>query len=96
MSITTTKWTINPETKMRTMVSKELSFEKFSSFNDMYFVVGRTNTGARYYSETVDSYNKAYDIFKQYKDMIAYFGGGEVQIFCIHEDGYDVVEFSRI
>lgn len=94
MTVTVAKWTTNPKTQKKTMTSKE---QPVSTLSDgLYFVVGRTNTGARYYSETVNSYADVHRIFNQYKDMIGYFGGGEIQIFYVHDKDYDVIESSRI
>lgn len=96
MSITFTERVVELDTQTQTKRIKPTSLKTATFFDGIFFVVGRTHTGGRFYSETVNSYNEVYHIFKLYKDMIAYFGGGEVQIFCIHDDGYDVVEFSKI
>lgn len=96
MSITFTERVIEFDTQTQIQKVKPTQLKAAVFFDDLFFVVGRTNKGGRFYSETVDSYERAYNIFKSYKDMVAYFGGGEVQIFYVYDDGYDVIEFSKV
>lgn len=64
--------------------------------DNLIFVVGRANNGWRYYSDSINSINNAYHIFKECLDVIEYFGGGEAEIFIIDENGYDIIYSKKI
>ena len=65
-------------------------------FDGMFFAVGRATCGGRFYSETVNDYESAIKLFKKYIGTIEYFGGGEVELFCINDDGYDIIIKTKI
>lgn len=46
-----------------------------------YYIIGRTNTGSRHYSETLTLGN-ALDLFPKYCGVVDYFGGGTVELFA--------------
>lgn len=66
------------------------------SFDGMFFVVARTFTGARFYSDIIKSLATSYEIFKDYCGVVFYFGGGEVELFAIIDDGYDLIRRENI
>ena len=61
-----------------------------------FFAVGRTNLGARFYSETVDELNIAKLLFEDYIDLVNYFGGGDVELYCITEDSYTILYKTEV
>ena len=65
-------------------------------FDEMYFVVGRTNTGGRFYSDSTNEFETAAKTFIDYQDMIGYFGGGTVEFFAVSDKGYDIIAHVTI
>lgn len=55
-----------------------------------YFIVGRTLSGARFYSEDIE-WEDTVDTFKDYKGMVNYFGGGVVELYEYTIDEYELV-----
>ena len=64
--------------------------------DETYFVVGRTNLGARFYSETTYSYDIAEILFKDYCGVVKYFGGGEVELFYTNSISYNIIKKQTI
>ena len=67
-----------------------------SEENSYYFVAAHTINGARFYSEPFDYTLDAAKSFITYKDVVAYFGGGTVELFRIDPDDFDVIAVSRV
>lgn len=63
---------------------------------NMFFVIGRATCGGRFYSETTENYREAYQLFSSYKSVVEYFGGGEVELVAVSENGYDIVDICKI
>lgn len=75
----------------------DLVFEtKSDKFTPYYFIAAHTVRGSRFYSETFKSSLDALEVYPQYVDMIQYFGGGQVELFRITEDDYDVISISYV
>lgn len=55
-----------------------------------YFVIGRTLKGGRHISPTVN-WKTAIEIYKDYIDIVEYFGGGTVTLYELNIDDYEVV-----
>lgn len=83
------KYTPNTQSSLEKKIDDSVNY--MTTFGEMFFVVGRTNTGGRYYSETVDNWDLANKFYREYCDIVSYFGGGTVELYCITEDGYDIV-----
>ena len=66
------------------------------TFLGRFFVVGRTNTGGRYYSETVKDYDYAYHLYCLYSDLVDYFGGGIVELYCMTPNGCNRLIYKNI
>lgn len=66
-----------------------------TTFDGMFFVVGRTNCGGRHYSKSINNYNIAIKMYNDYCDMVSYFGGGTVELYSITEDGCDIL-FQKV
>lgn len=96
MSITFTEKITNPENQTEKVKNQSTSLKTAVIFDGIFFVVGRSNTGARYYSDTVKDWDTANKIFSGYCDVISYFGGGNVDLFCLHDNGYDIVYSKNI
>lgn len=85
--------------RLQTKVIKKipsLQPEVAESYLGVYFVGGCTNTGARYYSENTTNFDYAIELFSLYKDIVEYFGGGIVQLYCITPNGCDVIKISKV
>lgn len=67
------------------------TFENQVIFEEIFFIGARSNRGGRHYSETINNLEDAVKIFKEYIDLIFYFGGGEVTLYVITNDGYEVI-----
>lgn len=91
-----TERTMNPETQEQVVKIKHTTLKTAIFFEGTFFVVGRSNTGARYYSDTIKEWDAANKIFADYCDVISYFGGGNVELFCMNGDGYDIVYSKNI
>ncbi len=67
-----------------------------SKENSYYFVAAHTINGARFYSEPFDHALDATKSFITYEDVVAYFGGGTIELFRIDPDDFDVIAISRV
>lgn len=94
--ITITKKQFKPKTQVQSIKVKINNSYTEQSYIGTFFAVARTITGARYYSETYKDYNFVYNIFLLYKDMVKYFGGGNIELYCITPNGYDILESIHI
>ena len=63
---------------------------------NMFFVIGRATCGGRFYSETTENYKESYQLFSSYKNVVEYFGGGEVELVAVSEDGYDIIDICKV
>ena len=89
---TFTKRTVNPETSTKLTPSFFACVSVETKLDETFFVVGRAITGARFYSETVKTFEDAIFLFEGYCDIVSYFGGGEVELFTLTNDEYDIVK----
>lgn len=55
-----------------------------------YFVIGRTNTGARFESEYID-WEDVNHYLTSYCSMVSYFGGGHVTVYEEILGGYEII-----
>ena len=97
MSITFIKHIYKPKTNSCVISQKvESTSSTETKVYGLFSVIGRATCGGRFYSESFDDYKKAYQLFSLYKDVVKYFGGGEVELICVSKEGYDIVDISRI
>lgn len=97
MSITIFKKKHEIETKEAVFIpNKDFFPPTETKLYNYFFVIGRVNDGARFYSDSIIDYDYAFNIFKLYKDMVFYFGGGEVELIACNKDGYDIIETIHI
>ena len=62
-----------------------------------YFVAAHTVNGGRFYSETFQASIDAMPIYQDYADIIVkYFGGGQVEMFRIDENDFDIISMTQI
>lgn len=69
---------------------------KEPQFVPYYFIAAHTIHGGRFYSEVFKNSLEALEIYPQYADMVQYFGGGQVELFRITENDYDVIAISYV
>lgn len=96
MTITFFEIKHTPRTQNKTAKTIPNSNHTKTTFTGTFFVVGRTNTGGRYYSKTLNDWNIATKIYKDYCDIVSYFGGGTVELYSISKDGYDIISSDII
>lgn len=96
MSITFIKHQCNIKTNNQVLLEKNNNIITQTKLYNMFFVIGRTFCGGRFYSETTENYEQAYQLFSSYKDIIKYFGGGEVELVCVSKEGYDIIDICKI
>lgn len=86
------EYIVEPKTQTKQNIQKNKPYISIQqSLDGMFFVVARTFTGARFYGDTVKSLEAGYKIFKDYCSVVLYFGGGEVELFAVVNDGYDLI-----
>ena len=59
-------------------------------FKRDYFIVAHTVNGARFYSENID-WEDTTEMFRKYKSLTSYFGGGNVQLYERVFDDYKII-----
>ena len=64
--------------------------------NGFYFVAAHTDSGTRFYSDPIATFEKAQAIYNSYIDVLVYFKGGNVQLYQIKEDDFDVIAYTKI
>lgn len=57
----------------------------FPTIEDDYYVIGYTIDGAKFISEKC-GWSKACELFKEYKRMVGYFGGGITALYVRSDD----------
>ena len=70
--------------------------ENTMNVNGFYFVAAHTDSGTRFYSDPIATFDKAEQIYNQYIDVINYFNGGNIQLYKINDDDFEVISYSRI
>lgn len=55
-----------------------------------YFIEAKTISGGRFFSERLDWEDTA-EMFRKYKDVVGYFGGGVVELYEVSYDDCEVV-----
>ena len=97
MKVSFTERIIESEVQIQPTLQKNKPFVSVQqSFDGMFFVVARTFTGARFYSDVIKSLAASYEVFKDYCGVASYFGGGEVELFAIVDDGYDLIRRENV
>lgn len=70
--------------------------ENTMNVNGFYFVVAHTDSGTRFYSDPVATFDKAEQVYNQYIDVINYFNGGNIQLYKINDDDFEVISYSKV
>ena len=60
-----------------------------------YFIAAHTDSGTRFYSDPITTFEQAESIYNSYIDVIKYFNGGNIQLYQIHNDDFDIIAYSR-
>lgn len=70
--------------------------EPITDITGFYFIAAHTDAGTRLYSEAIANFEMAEKIYNQYIDVIKYFDGGNVQLYRIDLDGFDIVAYTKV
>lgn len=70
--------------------------ETYKNIEGFYFVSAHTDTGTRFYSEPIATFESAEKMFNDYTDVIEYFKGGTVTLYKINSDDYDVIAYVHV
>lgn len=70
--------------------------DTYKNVAGFYFVVAHTDSGTRFYSDPIATFEAAEHIFNSYVDTVKYFNGGTVEMYKILSDDYNVIAYIRI
>ncbi len=68
----------------------------YNNVSGFYFVAAHTNSGTRFYSECILTFEYAEKIFDRYVDVVKYFNGGTIEMYQIKEDDYSIIAYTRV
>ena len=71
-------------------------FNTYNHNSGFYFVAAHTDSGTRFYSDPISTFENAENVFNQYLGVINYFEGGAVEMYQIHDDDYDIISYARV
>lgn len=80
---------------MATISCAAVSFPILEMDYTSYHVIGRTTTGARFYSEKLGLAD-AFKYYEDYKGLVDYFGGGEVELIASAYDAVLTIKTAKI
>ena len=69
---------------------------QYKNIEGFYFIAAHTDSGTRFYSDPINTFEYAEKIYNSYISVIEYFDGGYVQMYKINEDNYEIVAYTRI
>ena len=69
---------------------------QYKDIEGFYFVAAHTDSGTRFYSDPINTFEYAEKIYNNYISVIEYFDGGYVQMYKINEDNYEIIAYTRI
>ena len=79
------------------MAQTDLGLTKiYTDINGFYFIAAHTDSGTRFYSDPISTFERAEEMFNSYVDLVSYFNGGYVNMYKINTDDYDIVAYVRI
>lgn len=91
-----TNTTTKPEIFVSSCGGSSIKYSDICIYSyDMFFISARIIDGTRYYSKTVNNIVDARELFSTYIDVVKYFGGGEVDLFCVNDNGYHIVDSAK-
>lgn len=73
-------------------IDVEQQLEIYNLNTPYYFVSGMGYDGSRHYSPNYYSWDEAIAAFKTYRDVISYFGGGQIILYGVRYDDFHIIE----
>ena len=61
-----------------------------------YFIAAHTDSGTRFYSDAIATFEIANDEYKKYLSVVEYFQGGSVTLYQINDEDYNIISYTKI